>query len=126
MRLDIAALEKYDIFEGVMGNNLTTLLDCISAKEVSCGAGEVILTGDMPEKKVALVLEGEILAKNAEGKEITIKEGDLFGKDFPTEVKAGTDCRALVFNHREVYTPCWFSCFFHAGFIENVEKAAAK
>lgn len=126
MAWDTAALQEYDIFKGIMGNNLVTLLDCISAEEVSLETGEVALPEEFVEKKVALILEGEVLAKSENGEDITLKRGELYGKSFPTGVKASSPCRVLIFNHGEIYIPCWFSCFFHAAFIDNVDKAIAE
>lgn len=126
MSWDTDFLEKYEIFEGIKGNNLSTLLDCISAKIHYIEEGQVALQGEEAEKKVALILDGEVLARDGTDKEVTLQQGELFGKDFPGEIKVSRPSRILTFNHREVYAPCWFSCFFHGGFIDNVDKAARK
>lgn len=125
MSWDTEALQEYEIFKGIMGNNLSTLLDCISAKIVDREAGEEILPRELHEKMVALILEGEVLAEDVNGKEVMLKKGELLGKGFAREIHTSTPSKALVFNHREVYTPCWFSCFFHAGFMDNIDKASA-
>ena len=127
---DINAAE-YGIFSDISEENLETLLTCAGAQVRECGRGEELLNEEMQKTKCALILEGTAEAKNKTGKTVTLKKGTVFGKGFfekekqPyfTEITAGDGCRLLLMNHDGMTVPCWFSCFFHACFIDNLEKA---
>ena len=121
---------RYDIFADISEENLETLLTCAGAEIRACGLGEPLLKEESEKAKCALILEGSAEARNSEGSLIPLPEGTVFGKGFfekekkPyfTGVTAGQGCRLLVMNHDGMTVPCWFSCFFHACFIDNLEK----
>lgn len=126
--------EEYTIFEYITGENLDTLLTCAGAAVKECAPQEELLDEEMKTKKCALILEGSAVATGTDGREITLDKGVVFGKSFFEKdrqpyfsgIKAGENCRLLVMNHDGMTVPCWFSCFFHACFIDNLEKAGKR
>lgn len=122
--------EEYGIFSDISEENLETLLTCAGAQIRECSQGDVLLNEAMQKTTCALILDGSAEAKNRAGKSIALEKGTVFGKGFfekekePyfTQITAGKDCRLLVMNHDGMTVPCWFSCFFHACFIDNLEK----
>lgn len=127
---DINAAE-YGIFSDISEENLETLLTCAGAQVRECGRDEELLDEELKKTKCALILEGTAKAKTQTGETIILEKGTVFGKGFfekerkPifTEITAGEGCRLLIMNHDGMTVPCWFSCFFHACFIDNLEKA---
>jgi|GEM_PF-3535029 hypothetical protein len=129
---------QYDIFKGIAAENLDTLMTCMNAFLFHLGAGENIV---MVPGKTALITGGSVsFVRNAPGRgaepemqdeEEILREGDLLGEGFlrSAEIKkAWTEdgCDMLVMSSGPMGTPCWWSCFFHSAFIDNLEKYRAE
>ncbi|MCI2061573.1 MAG: hypothetical protein LKJ83_02215 [Eubacteriaceae bacterium] len=154
--------EKYDIFKGIEGKNLDTLMTCMNAFLHHVGAGEEI---GIVAGKTALIVGGTVsFIRNSAGRGVgmktpdssgtpdtaeipaeadapdtadapaaaeVIREGDLLGDGFlrSAEVKkvwTEDGCDMLVMNSSTMGMPCWWSCFFHSAFIDNLEKYRAE
>lgn len=123
--------DEFAVFESISEENLNTLLTCSGAQEKVCEENEELFTEDMRKKKCALILEGTAIAVGNDSREFTLGKGDIFGVSFfePENVtyfdsvKAEKGLRVMVMNFEGMTVPCWFSCFFHACFIDNIEKA---
>ena len=106
----------YSIFEGISGDNLKTITDCVTRGEKGFAPGEVIFSGEKDMRTCMMLLEGKAEVITSHGKRLELTEGGI------REVRAVTECRVLELDHNMMYEPCWFSCFFHALFIDNLER----
>ena len=120
----------YSIFEGISGDNLKTITDCVTRGEKGFAPGEVIFSGEKDMRTCMMLLEGKAEVITSHGKRLELTEGMIWGKGFSEddgdggirEVRAMTGCRILEMDPIMMYEPCWFSCFFHALFIDNLER----
>ena len=120
----------YSIFEGISGDNLKTITDCVTRGEKGSDPGEVIFSREKDMRTCMMLLEGKAEAVTSHGKRLELTEGMIWGKGFSEddgdgeirEVRAVTGCRILEMDPNMMYEPCWFSCFFHALFIDNLER----
>ena len=120
----------YSIFEGISGDNLKTITDCVTRGEKGFAPGGVIFSGENDMRTCMMLLEGKAEVITSHGKRIELTEGMIWGKDFSEddgdgeirEVRTVTGCRILEMDPNMMYEPCWFSCFFHALFIDNLER----
>lgn len=120
----------YRIFEGISGDNLKTITDCVTRGENTFDPGDVIFSGEKDMRVCMMLLEGKAEAVTLHGEQFRIPEGTVWGKGLSEtdgaaglrEIKAVTRCRILEMEPSMMYEPCWFSCFFHALFIDNLER----
>ena len=120
----------YRIFEGISGVNLKTITDCVTRGEKAFDPEEVIFSGEKDMRTCMMLLEGKAEAVTRSGKHSEITAGMVWGKGFSEddgdgeirEVRAVTGCRILEMDPNMMFEPCWFSCFFHALFIDNLER----
>lgn len=120
----------YSIFEGISGDNLKTITDCVTRGEKVFDSEKVIFSGEKDMRTCMMLLEGKAEAVTRSGKCSEITAGMVWGKGFSEddgdggirEVRAVTGCRILVMDTNMMFEPCWFSCFFHALFIDNLER----
>jgi hypothetical protein len=121
---------EYRIFEGISGENLKTLTDCVTRGESVFNSGDVMFDEAHNPHICRMLLEGSAEAVAPCGKRFKISAGTVWGTGFfeddrmplITEIKALTECRTLEMDWNMMFEPCWFSCYFHALFIDNLER----
>lgn len=122
---------RYKIFEGITDMNLKTLTDCVTGEKLDFHIGEEIYSSEKECDICMMMLEGSAEALMHDDRSFQVGEGILWGERFFRKngrsviksMTALTDCRVQVLDPSMMFEPCWFSCYFHALFIENLEKA---
>lgn len=134
-----AILMNSPLFESIGESELTSLLDCLDAKVVTCQKDELVFVADNPAKHVGLVLEGsvQVISDDIFGNRTILAAlfcGELFGETFacagintlPVSVVAATKSLIMLLDYRRIITTCPASCSFHSRLIENMLKILAQ
>lgn len=131
--------EGMPLFTGIKKEEQTSLLGCLSAKELSFAKGDMIFLAGNPAKWVGAMLAGEaqVIKEDFWGNRVIMTGlgvGDLFGEIFacaglatlPVSVMAVTDVRVLLMDYKRIVTTCPSSCVFHSRLISNMLKVVAE
>ena len=126
------------LFSGIEGAELESLLGCLQAVGRRFKKGELILAvGGKPA--VGLVREGvvQVIAEDPMGNRTIIgrmEEGDMFGEAFacagaekmPFSVEAAADSEILLIDVARIVVTCPAACPFHTRLIENLMAVLAR
>lgn len=114
MSLYSSFLEKTFLFIGICADDVEQLIKNASIEEKSFSRGEVIYSPDDFEKKIGFVYSGEcVVSRESQGTIVplnSVTEFDSFGivavfserNEFPTIVKAKTNCTVLFFTADDI------------------------
>ena len=132
--MDVNALRRScPLFRGISEEDLTAMLGCLSAREISPRRGDFIMRTPEVHPLMGVVLEGEVemISEDLFGKKSLLSVlpvGSLFGESY-TCVKARrrtiayqarTHCRVLLLDYDRILHACKLVCRFHHRMIENM------
>ena len=138
--MDVNALrQSCPLFRGISEEDLTAMLGCLSAREISPRRGDFIMRTPEVHPLMGVVLEGEVemISEDLFGKKSLLSVlpgGSLFGESY-TCVKARrriiayqarTHCRVLLLDYDRILHACKLVCRFHHRMIENMVELIAE
>ncbi len=126
-------LMRSDLFRGIAGGDLETMLGCLSGEFRDYGKNEIILLEGSDVTHVGLVLSGaaDVVKEDMWGNRTILtrcEPGDLFAESFscvmtkklPVTVISAAESRVLFINYRRIITICPSICSHHLKLIENM------
>lgn len=126
-------LKNVALFKNIAHQDLSSLLNCLSATVKTYEKGELIFTAGQPAKYVGIVCSGSVhvFTEDFMGNRTILTalgECELFGEAFacakterlPVSVVAVTSCEIMIINYRKIITTCPQTCIFHSKLIENM------
>ena len=139
MEAYLTLLKKTCLFSGINDEDISTMLNCLSARIASYQKEEFILhTGDLVDQ-VGMVLSGSVLIIKEDfwGNRSILSEispGSLFAETYacigttPLEVStvASSDCQVLFLDFQKLLTTCSSACHFHTRLIHNLLSTLAQ
>lgn len=139
MEAYMTLLKKTCLFSGIKDEDISTMLNCLSARIASYQKEEFILhTGDLVDL-VGMVLSGSVLIIKEDfwGNRSILSEispGSLFAETYacigttPLEVStvASSDCKVLFLDFQKLLTTCSSACHFHTRLIHNLLSTLAQ
>lgn len=139
MEAYMTLLKKTCLFSGINDEDISTMLNCLSARIASYQKEEFILhTGDLVDQ-VGMVLSGSVLIIKEDfwGNRSILSEispGSLFAETYacigttPLEVStvASSDCQVLFLDFQKLLTTCSSACHFHTRLIHNLLSTLAQ
>lgn len=139
METYLTLLKKTCLFSGIKDEDISTMLNCLSARIASYQKEEFILhTGDLVNQ-VGMVLSGSVLIIKEDfwGNRSILSEispGSLFAETYacigttPLEVStvASSDCKVLFLDFQKLLTTCSSACHFHTRLIHNLLSTLAQ
>lgn len=131
-------LSETQLFHGITEEEISSLLQCLSAVKKDYKKGEVILPEGLPTDSAGIVLSGMVLisCSDARGNNSILGNaapGAVFaeayacvpGEPLLISASAAEDCTVLFLNIRRVLTVCGSSCEFHTKLIHNLLTVCA-
>lgn len=139
MQENFETLSRSPLFCGIDGEDLHSMLACLSAKAVTIPKGTpVFLEGD-PVSHVGIVLDGavQVVRDDYYGNRSVLaaaEPGDLFAEVFPcagldtmpVSVLAVKDSEIMLLDFKKVMTVCSSACPFHTRLISNLLRVMAQ
>lgn len=139
MKKYLLQLSNTTLFTGIEQEDISSMLNCLSAHISSYEKGTFILhTGDMIHE-VGMVLKGSALIIKEDfwgNRSILseVSEGFLFAETYacigtvPLEVSviASSDCEILFLDFHKILTTCSHACQFHTRLIHNLLATLAQ
>lgn len=118
-------LGRYSPFVGIDNKeNCKTLLNCIHAEKVYITQDIKKSLSFVYSKKLALTLDENCRLKTSDNSIIAVPKGKIidFSDAKYQDAKPDLNFYVLIMDKEAVYMPCWFSCYFHAKFIDNINN----
>lgn len=138
MKQNLKILMLTSLFQGVVEQDLETMLNCLGATERKYKKNDVIILAGSKITSVGILVEGnaQITRDDAEGNRAILSElgrGDLFAEAYvaagslevPITVIATSDCRIVWIPFSKIVGTCNFACDFHRTLVQNMMKVIA-
>lgn len=138
MKKYLQILKKCSLFEGINGDEILTMMNCLSAQVVHVPGGKAILEEGQPAEKMGILLSGSarIIREDYYGNRTIMAEiepAELFGesvasagiKEMPLSVVAEEDCEVMLVDCMRIMKTCSNSCIFHTRLISNLLQVIA-
>lgn len=132
-------LSKAELFSGIEKDDISSLLDCLSAQVRSYEKGEFIFLAGKSRPLIGIVISGraEIIKENACGGKTVIGEirpPDMFGETFALTEKDTVGVSALAkgittvlfFDVKRIVRTCCSACAHHSQLILNLLNIVAR
>jgi CRP-like cAMP-binding protein len=126
------------LFAGLSGDELRSVLTCLSARTQTYAKDQPILSEDDTPTEVGIVLSGSVIIHKEDfwgNRDIIAKLGPaaLFAESFscagsarlPVSVTAAESSSVLFVNCRKILTVCSNTCVFHTALIQNLLQIIA-
>ena len=126
-------LQSIDLFNGMAGSEILSLLPCLDARTRYYEKGDAIFLSGGSVKRFGVVLSGrvQIIQEDFYGNRGIIAEigaGGLFGESFafaktdvlPVSVSASESGEVLFLDSAKLACPCAEACVFHTAIIRNM------
>ncbi|MBQ8109454.1 MAG: Crp/Fnr family transcriptional regulator [Clostridia bacterium] len=139
MRKTLGALAACPLFEGVDGEDMRPMLDCMGARVVDVDRGGVILSEDGPADRVGILLSGAARVQRGDYDgnrtiRAALRPGDLFGETFacagvprlPVSVEASQPCRVMLIPLSAITRTCERACASHSRVLLNLLRVMAE
>ena len=115
--MDVNALRRScPLFRGISEEDLTAMLGCLSAREISPRRGDFIMRTPEVHPLMGVVLEGEV-----EMSYTCVK-----ARRRTIAYQARTHCRVLLLDYDRILHACKLVCRFHHRMIENMVELIAE
>lgn len=139
MKEDLSLLSQTALFRGISPEELSGLLQCLSAFEKRYQKYEMILAPGSSVHSVGILLSGgaQIVREDGDGTRSILSElipSDLFAeayaaagwREIPITVFATNPSRVLWIPFHKIIAPCASSCTYHKVLIENLVQIIAQ
>jgi len=127
------------LFEGIRGDELSSLLSCLSVRVRSYVKGDCIIREGDPVDSLGIILSGfvQIVKNDYDGNRMiqsSFGTGALFAESFvcagleriPVSVIAAENSEILFIPFKKLMHTCEASCSFHQLLVENMMKVIAR
>lgn len=138
MKQNIKILKRSSLFQGVVENDLESMLNCLRATERKYRKNDVILLAGSKATSVGIVAEGnaQITRDDADGNRAILSElerADMFAEAYvaagsaevPVTVIATSDCRIVWLPFSKIVGTCSSACGFHRTLVQNMMRVIA-
>lgn len=132
-------MEKCPLFDGILMEDLGSMLGCIGGKQINAAKGEYIFYEGEPAVYVGMVLSGAVRMEREDyygNRSIVAHIGpaELFGETYacadvaalPISIVADEDCAVLLMDCRRITRTCSHACAFHSRIIFNLLRLVAE
>lgn len=132
-------LRSISLFQGIVPEELSAMLQCLAAEEVEYRKNSIILMAGSKPENVGVVLAGEIhiIKEDFDGNRTiiaTLGPGDLFAEalccagvsESPVTALADSDSVVLMLRFSRILQACPNSCAFHQKLIGNMLAIVAR
>lgn len=139
MEIELAVLKTSPLFMGISGQELSSLLSCLSPRTKNYHRDDMILRMGDHADALSMVLSGSVLVVEDDfwgNRNIVahIGPGEVFAETYAclpsaalgVGAVAAEDTRVLFLNIRRVLTTCSASCLFHERLIRNLLSTLAQ
>lgn len=139
MKKDIGILITSPLFTGIDDIDLSSMLNCLSAKKAAFTKDTYILSAGNTATDVGIVLSGSvnIIKEDFWGNRAILakmQSGEMFGEAFafarlqklPVSVVAAEKSEVLFVDFKKITSTCSSSCLFHTQLIQNILKILAQ
>ena len=139
MKKDIDILITSPLFTGIDDIDLSSMLNCLSAKKAAFTKDTYILSAGNTATDVGIVLSGSvnIIKEDFWGNRAILakmQSGEMFGEAFafarlqklPVSVVAAEKSEVLFVDFKKITSTCSSSCLFHTQLIQNILKILAQ
>lgn len=129
--LDI--LKRTQLFSGVGDDEISTMLNCLQARLLTCKKGEYVFRQGERIDNIMVLVDGKLLVQHDDfwgNRNIVhvIRIGEIFGESYVApesgvllnDVIAETDSCIILFNIKRILTVCSAACRFHSIVIQNL------
>lgn len=133
MKKYIDVLKNTCLFAGVGEDEITTMLSCLQAKQVSYKKGDYIFREGEHIDIITVLVEGELLIQHDDfwgNRNIVniIRVGEMFAEAYaapdsgalPNDVIAKEDSSVIFFDIKKLLTVCGSTCRFHSIVVQNL------
>lgn len=137
--IDYQIITQNDLFNGIEGDNLKSILSCLSAKTSVFKKDEFIYMTGENVCFIGILLKGQlvVLKEDENGNMNILSEvspSDMFGEALAcaeieissVTVQAVEDSEILLIDYKKIIKTCPSACTFHTLLIENMLKILAK
>lgn len=137
--LDLLAIRRCSIFNGIAESDLTALLTCLGARRVRLGKDGHLFRMGEKANRFAVLLSGSlvVVVYGEDGRRTIIKDlgaGALVAAAqalagvayLRVGVEASEPSEALVLNAARVVSPCTQACAFHTRLVRNLMTILAQ
>ena len=131
-------LQKCPLFDGILPDELTALLQCLDARIQTHKKSSTIFREGDPATFIGIMLSGSahLVREDYFGNRslvARIAPGELFGESYscsgvntlPINVIADEDCRVMLIDCRRVTVSCSNACAFHSRMVTNLLRLVA-
>ena len=131
--VNLKALTKTEIFAGATEEEVSSMLNCLSAKKKKYQKDEIIFHAGDIVSSIGVMLKGNALIENDDiwgNRSVLdyVKEGQIFAETYAcaldeklmVNVIAMSDCEVLFLDVRKILKVCPNACEFHQNLVQNL------
>ncbi len=123
---------KTAMFRGLEDSDVKKIANCLSIKKEKFNTNEIIMSYNGNSSRIGIVVSGmvDLVSDSYDGSRTILEryyENTLFGKLFDPYTGADTPvivasspCEVLLFQSKNLMTPCKHACEFHDIFLSNM------
>ena len=127
--VNLKALTKTEIFARATEEEVSSMLNCLSAKKKKYQKDEIIFHAGDIVSSIGVMLKGNALIEND-----YVKEGQIFAETYAcalneklmVNVIAMSDCEVLFLDVRKILKVCPNACEFHQNLVQNLLAISAQ
>ena len=136
--VNLKALTKTEIFAGATEEEVSSMLNCLSAKKKKYQKDEIIFHAGDIVSSIGVMLKGNALIENDIWGNRSVldyvKEGQIFAETYAcaldeklmVNVIAMSDCEVLFLDVRKILKVCPNACEFHQNLVQNLLAISAQ
>lgn len=137
--VNLKALTKTEIFAGATEEEVSSMLNCLSAKKKKYQKDEIIFHAGDIVSSIGVMLKGNALIENDDiwgNRSVLdyVKEGQIFAETYAcaldeklmVNVIAMSDCEVLFLDVRKILKVCPNACEFHQNLVQNLLAISAQ
>ena len=137
--VNLKALTKTEIFAGATEEEVSSMLDCLSAKKKKYRKEEIIFHAGDTVSSIGVMLKGRALIENDDiwgNRSVLdyVKEGQIFAETYAcaldeklmVNVIAMSECEVLFLDVRKILKVCPNACEFHQNLVKNLLAISAQ
>lgn len=137
--VNLKALTKTEIFFGATEEEVSSMLNCLSAKKKKYQKDEIIYHAGDTVSSIGVMLKGNALIENDDiwgNRSVLdyVKEGQIFAETYAcaldeklmVNVIAMSDCEVLFLDVRKILKVCPNACEFHQNLVQNLLAISAQ
>ena len=129
--VNLKALTKTEIFAGATEEEVSSMLNCLSAKKKKYQKDEIIFHAGDIVSSIGVMLKGNALIENDDiwgNRSVLdyVKEGQIFAETYACALDEMSDCEVLFLDVRKILKVCPNACEFHQNLVQNLLAISAQ